>query len=366
MNEEDSPQNDSSTTSAAPDDPSGERDAELETLEDSGVEADEGAAPADAPGCPVAHGSGEGWEDSGDTIDQPEERLTYGSYLKVEELLDLQQFESVNEAHDELLFITIHQAYELWFKQILYELDTVARCMEAVDVYEASRLLSRAIEIEKLLVQQIHLLETMTPRDFLSFRQALNPASGFQSVQFREVEFLTGMKSATIARSIHMSDEQRARLRSRYEEPSLRVHFYRMLRKLDFDVAVPDDDEGFDDEARERTLGELLKIYSRPEKHYHVYSLAERLVEHDQKILLWRFHHVRVVERLIGTKMGTGGSAGVGYLSSTLDKRAFRLLWEVRGHLDDQTLYGTHRGRTETRGGSDEALLDELLVRNDE
>lgn len=283
----------------------------------------------DDTGCPVTHPSRGGDSD-----------LTYNSYLKVEELLSLQIHESQPPAHDELLFIIIHQAYELWFKQILFELDTVVDAMKAGEVYEASRLVQRVLKIEKLLVDQIHILETMTPRDFLRFRSALNPASGFQSIQFREVEFLSGIRDRSVLKHIDQDDAERRRLERRLEEPSLRSRFYELLQQKGFDVEVPPEDGTVSEKLRGRNLDALWELYRYPEDNFHLYSLSESMVEHDQNILLWRFHHVRVVERLIGTKTGTGGSSGVEYLSSTLQRRAFPILWEVRGTLSDDEIYG--------------------------
>lgn len=278
---------------------------------------------------------------------QRQDQITYGSYLKVNELLALQDPASEPEMHDELLFIIIHQAYELWFKQILFELDSVITRLQMFDIYEAQRLVQRVVHIEKLLVQQIHVLETMAPRDFASFRSILNPASGFQSVQFREVEFLTGMKDARVLKGIRLDDEERARLTRRLEAPSIRDIFFDVLQHKGYDVVSPNNTDGeWTPEDRQRTMDALLEVYSKPEHHFHIYNLCEALVEHDQCILLWRFHHVRVVERLIGRKRGTGGSAGVDYLSSTLSKRAFPLLWEVRAYLEDSELYGVPRGLT--------------------
>ncbi len=291
-------------------------------------------------GCPVAH--------TPRSDEEARELLSYGSYLKVPELLELQQLESDPPAHDELLFIIIHQAYELWFKLVLFELDSVGEAMRADDPYEAARLMQRVLKIEELLVQQIHILETMTPRDFLSFRSALNPASGFQSAQFREVEFASGLKEGgQVMKNMQMLDVERERLQKRLEQPSLRTEFYRLLQRLDYAVEVPAEEGELDEKTRTQILDGLFVIYEHPEKHFHIYNLCEAMVAHDQNILLWRFHHVRVVERLIGTKPGTGGSSGVGYLSSTLEKRAFPLLWQVRGQLSDEELYGTQRGRTE-------------------
>jgi len=281
--------------------------------------------------CPV-HPSGDG-DGNGDSI-------SYGSYLNVPELLSLQRPESDPPAHDELLFITIHQAYELWFKEVLYELDSVLEQIVEDEVYEARRLLERVTEIEDLLVDQIHILETMRPRDFLEFRAALEPASGFQSIQFRELEFLTGIERSEVLEFVELTDDQRERLERRLREPSLRTEFYRLLQRRGYDVAVPDDDGPLEGPARERTLSTLADLYSAPGDHFHLYSLAESLVDHDQKLLLWRYHHVRVVERLISTKQGTGGSPGVQYLESTLDHRAYPLLLEARGGLDDSEIYG--------------------------
>jgi len=289
---------------------------------------------ADVPdGCPV-HGSMD--------VDGAEDKdiLSYGSYLKIPDLLSLQQPESDPPAHDEHLFITIHQAYELWFKQIIFELLTVRDRMNEDDVYEAHRLMERVLKIMDLLIEQIHVLETMQPRDFLAFRAALKPASGFQSIQFREIEFLTGIKRPEVLQYIELDDEERERMETRLDEPGLRRTFFALLDCLDFDVAVPDVGEPLEGKDRDRTLAALATIYGHPRDHYHIYNLAEALVDHDQKLLLWRYHHVRVVERLISTKTGTGGSPGVEYLSSTLDTRAFPLLWEARGELSDEDFYG--------------------------
>ena len=282
-----------------------------------------------------------------DGVHTPYGKLSYGTYLKVPELLDLQQPLSENEAHDELLFIIIHQAYELWFKQILFEFEAVAEAIDRDDSFEAGRLLRRVHKIENLLVHQIHILETMTPRDFLSFRSALNPASGFQSVQFRELEFITGIKSEKVLKSVQCSDEEAARLRRRLDEPSVRERFFRLLQRKGFDVEIPPEGGAeLEGELLDRTLQELLRLYKHPEDYFNLYTLAESLVQHDQNLLLWRYHHVRVVERLIGAKMGTGGSAGVRYLESTLTKRAFPLLWSARGLMSDEEFYGTERGPT--------------------
>ncbi len=279
------------------------------------------------------------------THDDIEIPMTYGTYLKVNELLKLQELQSDPPMHDELLFISIHQAYEIWFKQILFEFDSALQRLELDDIFEAYRLIKRVTKIETLLVSQIHILETMTPRDFASFRSILNPASGFQSVQFRELEFVSGMKNPDVLKGIKLNEEERQRLEQRLENKSIRDALYEALQRRGFDVEALDPYEE-NSERREQVMNELFKIYDSPEDYFHLYNLCEALVEHDQNILLWRFHHVRVVERLIGTKMGTGGSSGVRYLESTTKKRAFPMLWEVRGMLKDQHHYGKARGIT--------------------
>jgi tryptophan 2,3-dioxygenase len=267
------------------------------------------------------------------------EGLTYGSYLRVPELLDLQHM-VVERSHDEHLFIVIHQAYELWFKQILYELDTVVRLLRRKDWGEAAHLILRVVAIERVLVDQIHILETMRPRDFCHFRSALKPASGFQSVQFREVEFMTGLRDARYLRFLAEGSPERAQLERRLNEPSLGEVFFDALRAEGF--AIPEVVEP-DTPSWDAAVAALLPIYAEPEQHDALYRVCEALVEHDEWIGIWRYHHVRVVERIIGSKYGTGGSHGVRYLESTLSKRALPLLWAVRTYLDESSLFATYQ-----------------------
>ncbi|HEY9723807.1 MAG TPA: tryptophan 2,3-dioxygenase family protein [Oscillatoriaceae cyanobacterium] len=258
--------------------------------------------------------------------------LTYNTYLKVDELLKLQQCQSQPVHHDEMLFIIIHQSYELWFKLILGELENAAAYMVENKVLRARHFIRRVVEIQKLLVSQIHILETMTPIEFLGFRDHLNPASGFQSLQFREFEFLAGLKDPSYFE--HFEDQGAlTALKRRLDEPDLWEHFQRLLGRLGFDVpeAVVRADSAESD--RDRLFGALRQIYENPERYMDVYMLAEELVDLDTQLQLWRFHHVSVVERIIGGKRGTGGSSGVGYLHSTVSKKCFPLLWEVRSHL---------------------------------
>ena len=250
-------------------------------------------------------------------------QLTYGSYLRVSQLLDQQHLESNPPAHDELLFITVHQVYELWFQQLLHELEAVREAMVEGRLWWARHLLHRVRTIEGVLINQIAVLETMTPQDFLEFREVLAPASGFQSVQFRELEFLSGAKDPRyVQRFVGLTDDERARLERRLAEPSLWDAFLVTLAAAGLPVA---DDE--------QTLATLLVIARDRATYGELWELAESLLDHDEAAALWRSRHVAMVERQIGTKSGTGGSTGAPYLRSRLGVHYFPLLWELRAWL---------------------------------
>ena len=262
--------------------------------------------------------------------------LSYNKYLRVPDLIALQDCLSDPVHHDELLFITIHQAYELWFKLILQEIDQGIRLMHKDRTGAAERALHRVVEIEKVLLNQIHLLETMSPIDFLGFRDQLNPASGFQSMQFREIEFVSGLKDAHILREFREDKFAYDRLSARFEQPALGDVFYDLLRRRGFDA--PADDESLDAESRRKGYGKrtraVLELLTHFEEHYAEFNLSEALLEHDEFFSLWRSHHIKMVERMVGAKRGTGGSEGIGYLRTTLDKKFFPELWEARTYLD--------------------------------
>jgi tryptophan 2,3-dioxygenase len=262
--------------------------------------------------------------------------LTYDEYLQVPGLLQLQRQRSNPPHHDEMLFIIIHQTYELWFRLVLHELENARTYMQNLEVLRARHFVHRVVEIFKVGVQQIHILETMEPYEFLAFRKELMPASGFQSVQFREVEFLCGMKNDSYLKYFRHDANIVERLQKRFDEPSLRDAFYEMLREQGFDLPSDVSLQHLDQnqEARESLLQALVPIYQQRPAHLAVNLLAESLVSLDQFIALWREHHVRVVQRVIGFKRGTGGSAGVDYLRSTVTKKAFPLLWELRSVLE--------------------------------
>jgi tryptophan 2,3-dioxygenase len=262
--------------------------------------------------------------------------LSYNQYLRVADLIGLQDCLSDPQHHDELLFITIHQAYELWFKQILHELDAAIAMMAEDRLAAAVRTMRRVVEIEKLLIAQIHILETMTPISFLGFRDQLNPASGFQSMQFREIEFASGLKSEGLLNEFRADEFAHGRLQERLEAPSLGDAFYAALRKRGLDA--PANDNTLDEHERMKRYGKrtqaVLEILTHFEERYEEFQLGEALLEHDEYFALWRSHHIKMVERMVGTKRGTGGSEGVGYLRTTLDKKFFPELWEARTYLD--------------------------------
>jgi tryptophan 2,3-dioxygenase len=252
--------------------------------------------------------------------------LTYGSYLRLEQLLDAQHLESDPPAHDELLFITIHQVYELWFQQLLHEVTAVREAMldpTGERLWWAQHLLNRVHVIERVLVQQVDVLETMTPQDFLEFRQRLAPASGFQSVQFRELEFLSGAKDPTyVDRFRGLTDDERARLARRLEEPSLWDAFLAVLEA-----------HGLPHSTDEEVRASVRRAAHDRTSYAVVWAIAEALLQHDELAASWRARHVVMVERMIGGKSGTGGSSGAGYLRSRLEIRYFPLLWGVRSDL---------------------------------
>ncbi len=259
--------------------------------------------------------------------------LSYNEYLSVADLIGLQKCRSDPAHHDELLFITIHQAYELWFKQILHELDAAIVFMNEDRLAAAARAIKRVVDIEKLLVDQIHILESMTPISFLGFRDELNPASGFQSMQFREIEFVSGQKSEAILNEFRNDEFAHGRLAKRFNDPSLSEAFFAALRRRGLD-APADETPTESKAAYHRRTQAMLEVLTHFEERYEEFQLAEMLLEHDEFFSLWRFHHIKMVERMVGAKRGTGGSEGVGYLRTTLEKKFFPELWEARTYLD--------------------------------
>jgi aminocarboxymuconate-semialdehyde decarboxylase len=270
-----------------------------------------------------------------------EERLTYSSYLRVPELLALQRGVSSPAHHDELLFIIIHQTYELWFKELLHDLDAVVANLRAAGadpasrdgVYEAARLLRRCTEIMRVLVEQFTILETMLPTHFLAFREKLNPASGFQSEQFRELEFLCGLKDEKMLRYHQLTPETHAILYRRLREDSLHDVFFEALKTLG--KLPPMSGNATDRERFEARAKAVQALYRDERSHRDWIDVCERLTEFDELVVSWRLRHIQMVERTIGVRMGTGGSTGSSYLKLTLEKKFFPELWEARSLLEN-------------------------------
>ena len=259
------------------------------------------------------------------------EAVTYGEYLRINELLSLQQPRDEVE-HDEMLFIVIHQVYELWFKLIIHELDYCCRLLGEGDAHRAQHTLNRVLSVLKVLVAQLDVLETMTPTEFLTFRERLDTASGFQSDQFRAMEFSLGRKSVHAVERFPEGSRARRSLESRYEAATLWDAFLHYLAgegyalpaaHLERDVAAPI-------VASPEIQEVLVRIYRTDPKNM---ELCERLVDLDEGVQEWRYRHVKMVERTIGSKQGTGGSAGSAYLRGTLNQPVFPDLWEIRSKL---------------------------------
>ncbi len=257
---------------------------------------------------------------------------TYNTYLQVPELLRLQRPLSDGPEHDEMLFIVIHQVYELWFKQVLWEVDWLRQALYEGRAPRAAATLRRILTILKTLVGQIDVLETMTPVSFNSFRARLEAASGFQSIQFREVEIALGHRRRELLHHLRDEPEATARLEARAADPSIYEAFLHFLGEQG--QPIPAEAFGRDpwappfEDERVRTL--LVDVY-----HHQPYlrQICELLVDLDEGLQEWRYRHVKMVQRTIGSKQGTGGSAGAGYLRSTLDQPLFPDLWAIRASL---------------------------------
>jgi tryptophan 2,3-dioxygenase len=261
-----------------------------------------------------------------------EHKLTYDKYLKVDELLSLQEEQSDPVHHDEMLFIVIHQAYELWFKQILHELSGVVKNIRKNSLFPVLKSLDRIITIQKVIIKQVDIIETLSPVEFAGFRDHLNPASGFQSHQFRLVEFFCGLKNDEYLKYHKHVPHIYKMLEDQLATPSLYDEVLGFLSRQGFDI--PDDiltrDVKKQYQSNDAVLEVIKKVYFNTEDHKELYYLFEKLVEIDENFQIWRFRHVKMVQRTIGMKMGTGGSPGAQYLMTTLSKTFFPELWDVR------------------------------------
>ena len=259
-----------------------------------------------------------------------ESALTYTSYLAVEELLNLQRPLSEGPEHDEMLFIIIHQTYELWFKQLIHEFLEAQRVLEAGDTHRALAVLGRIRTIMKTCVSQVDILETMTPLQFLSFRNYLAASSGFQSAQFRKVEAILGRRDEKFANHLppNTRDEIIHLLGQRSLWDSVLIYLSKRGAAIPAEILNRNFREQY--QANEAVQQALIKVHREDPEAAMV---CERLVDIDEGLQEWRYRHVKMVERTIGTKSGTGGSSGVKYLASTLFNPVFPDLWQIRSSL---------------------------------
>jgi tryptophan 2,3-dioxygenase len=248
--------------------------------------------------------------------------MTYADYLKLDQLLAAQQ--PLSDLHDEMLFIVIHQTKELWMKELLHELRLAIALVQADRFAEAYKAMARISRIQAVMTLSWDVLSTLTPVDYLKFRNVLGTSSGFQSEQFREIEFRLGLKEPNFVNHYEEGSRERAALAKALEEPSLREVALDALERAGFDLG---------DRSVEAVARAWLEVYRDSERWFDLYELAEKLVDIDDALAAWRHKHVLTVERIIGNKPGTGGSAGAPYLRSTLEKRVFPELWALRTAL---------------------------------
>jgi tryptophan 2,3-dioxygenase len=248
--------------------------------------------------------------------------MTYADYLALDQLLNAQK--PLSDMHDEMLFIVIHQTKELWLKQMLHELDLAIGLVDQDQYAPAYKAMSRIGRIQSVMTLSWDVLSTLTPVDYMKFRHVLGTSSGFQSAQFRELEFKLGIKNPAFLEYHKDIPELAARLKAALEGQSLRDASHDALERAGFDLG---------DRSEEAISAAWLEIYRNADRWFELYQLAEKLVDIDDALSMWRFKHVLTVERIIGNKPGTGGSAGAPYLRSTLEKRAFPELWSIRTAL---------------------------------
>ena len=248
--------------------------------------------------------------------------MTYADYLKLKQLLGAQQ--PLSSLHDEMLFIVIHQTKELWMKQMLHELKFAICLVEEDRFAEAYKAMSRISRIQAVMTLSWDVLSTLTPVDYLKFRDVLGTSSGFQSEQFREIEFRLGLKEPNFVNHYEEGSAERAALAEALDATSLREASHDALERAGFDLS---------DRSVEAVAAAWLQVYRDAERWFDLYELAEKLVDIDDALAGWRHKHVLTVERIIGNKTGTGGSAGAPYLRGTLEKRVFPELWSLRTAL---------------------------------
>jgi len=259
-------------------------------------------------------------------------KLDYGSYLALDQLLTAQHPLSSPEHHDELLFIIQHQTSELWMKLVIHELKAAIAHIRHDELEPCFKILARVKQVQRQLFEQWAVLETLTPTEYAQFRHVLGPASGFQSHQYRSIEFLMGNKDPNALRVFAHRGEIHAELQSLLESPGLYDEFLRYLhrRGLSIPAVLLERDWSQPYEANEDLLPTLKRIYDNPTEYWDAYEMCEKLVDIDQQFSLWRFRHMKTVARTIGYKQGTGGSSGVAFLQKAVSRRMFPELWDVR------------------------------------
>ena len=258
---------------------------------------------------------------------------SYGDYLQLAQLLSAQR--PVSDAHDETMFIIVHQVSELWIQLFLHELDFVRQCVVRDDLDPSFKALQRIGKVQAQLYGVWEVLATMTPSDYSGFRNALGRSSGFQSVQYRLMEFGLGNKNADMIRVHQRNPDDYARLQRALRAPSLYDEVLRLLSRRGYGVPAELLDRDFSEAyvPSKAVTGAWLGVYHNAEKDWDLYELAEGLVDLDHRFQLWRFQHMKTVERIIGSKPGTGGTSGVAYLAKALDLRFFPELWQARTSL---------------------------------
>lgn len=259
--------------------------------------------------------------------------MTYGDYLRLDRILSAQK--PISELHDEMLFIVIHQTKELWLKQILHELHVSRELIAEDALIEVHKSLSRVSRIQSVMTLSWDVLATLTPTDYSSFRDVLGSSSGFQSAQFRQMEYLLGIKDRSHLRHQEGTPAQHAALVDALHQPSLWDEANRALARAGFALPAHVLDRDWSETYLPEAAVEAgwAEVYREPKRWWGLYQLAEKLVDIDDSLATWRHKHVITVERIIGLKQGTGGTAGVAYLQSTLTKRAFPELWSLRTKL---------------------------------
>ncbi len=265
------------------------------------------------------------------------DRLTYASYLRLDKILSAQAPLSRPEHHDEMLFIIQHQTSELWMKLVIHELKAAIDWVRSDNLEPCFKILSRVKQIQRQLFEQWAVLETLTPTEYAQFRAVLGPASGFQSAQYRMIEFLLGNKDVDALKVFAHAPDLLGPLTEALGKPSLYDEFLRFLgrRGLPVPKECIERDWSKDYQENVELIGVFKSIYEKPSNHWDAYEMCEKLVDVDQQFALWRFRHVKTVERIIGFKRGTGGSSGVPFLRKMVEMRLFPELWDVRTEIRD-------------------------------